>query len=107
MAYHLSKDMPRAKFMIGDIVAEKCISAKKIVPFRVTQIQHPKADKKGRIYDSYYYYLETALPDDGDHFLHGKFFPEGLLVPFNHQMKEHLLGALADRMEDINELVDG
>ena len=98
-------DMPRALYSVGDIVAEKCVSAKKLVPLRVISIVRPKVHKNGKVYDGYHYHLEVALPEDGDFYLNGRVFPEGLLIKFSKEIKDYMLGAIYSRIEDLNELV--
>jgi len=106
MNYRTREDMPSPLYSIGDIVAEKAVSAKKMVPMRIVSIIRPEPDRRGRIFDSqgYEYVLETALPEDGDFFLNGKKFPEGLLQPFSMIVADYMLGGIYSRIEDIKEL---
>ena len=106
MKYHYKDDLPQSKFAIGELVTERSISAKKIVPFKIKRVVPPEADANGRYYFGYQYLLEVALPEDGDHFLHGKLHPEGLLMKFDHLRMETMLGAIYSRIEDIQSLIE-
>ena len=86
-------------------MAERSISAKKLVPLRVTRIITPEPDSQHRYWGSYKYYLEVALPEDGDHWLNGNFMHEEGLTPFNREMKDLMLSAIFSRIEDLKELV--
>lgn len=87
-------------------MAERCVSAKKMIPLKIVSIIRPKPfNKKGEYYEGVKYLLTTALPEDGDYYLNGKDFPEGLLIKFNKEIKDYMLGAIYSRIEDLNELV--
>lgn len=86
-------------------MTERSISAKKIVPFKIKRVFPPEPDENGKYFFGYEYLLVVALPEDGDHFLHGKVQPEGLLMKFDEERMKTMLGAIYSRIDDIQELI--
>ena len=100
-----TQDLEPARFIVGDIVAEKCVKRSKAIPMKVREVIRPTKDLRGRYWSSYSYRFQPVFAEDGDCYVFSTDIPlpEGLLLSFE-EVQEEVVGALASKALEIRDL---